>query len=296
MPELPEAETIARGLSPILAGGVIAAVDVLHPERAVPAGTAFSDSLLGIRICRVGRRGKNVVISLQKGERRHSPGPAPAREGLNDPPVLRLVVNLGMTGRLLWNPSPELSRHPVARFRMGGGGVLVFDDTRRFGLLRLMPVAEWQEWTGGMGPEPLSPQFTAGRLDEALSRSRRPVHSWLLDQGKVAGVGNIYANEALYRAGIHPGSACESIPRHKVAMLHRSLRRLLREAILARGTTLQDYRGSDGTKGSFSSLLRVYGREGGSCPHCATPVERGILGGRSVFWCPPCQPLFSTGL
>lgn len=297
MPELPEAETIARGLSPILEGQVIADVDVLHPERTVPCGGNFPVGLLGTRISRVGRRGKNVVFFLE-GKSRNSPEPAghpaaPERGG--DFPPLRLVVNLGMTGRLLWNPTPELSRHPVARFRMAGDGVLVFDDTRRFGLLRLMTGVEWQKWSGEMGPEPLSPGFTARRLEEALARSWRPVHTWLLDQGKLAGVGNIYANEALFRARIYPGSACGSIPRTKVATLHRSLRRILREAILARGTTLQDYRGSDGAKGSFSSLLRVYGREGGPCLRCSAPVERGVLGGRSVFWCPRCQPPSSTG-
>ncbi|MEX2526354.1 MAG: bifunctional DNA-formamidopyrimidine glycosylase/DNA-(apurinic or apyrimidinic site) lyase [Gemmatimonadota bacterium] len=298
MPELPEAETIARGLSPVLTGQIIAGVDVLHPERAVPEGRSFPEGLRGLRICGVGRRGKNVVISVEMEEPRYAAAPADrstTHGGNGHSPILRLVVNLGMTGRLLWNPAPGLSRHPVARFRMAGSGVLVFDDSRRFGLLRLMPVAEWKKWNRALGPEPLSPGFTARRLEEALIRSRRPVHSWLLDQGKLAGVGNIYANEALFRARIHPGSTCESIPRRSVATLHRDLRRILRAAIQARGTTLQDYRGSDGAKGSFSSLLRVYGREAGPCPRCSAPVEKGVLGGRSVFWCPCCQPLFSPG-
>lgn len=204
-----------------------------------------------------------------------------------------LLVNLGMTGRLLL-PAPGQAgvqaAHCGIRIHFEDGTPLTYDDVRRFGALEILGAAAWRERTRTLGPEPLSAGFTAEVLATSLSRSRSPIRSWLLDQRKVAGVGNIYANEALWEARIHPLRPASSLDRPAVRRLHRALRRILRAAIEARGTTLRDYRDAGGGEGSFGHLLRVYGRDGLPCPRCGTAVERGVLSNRSIFVCRRCQP------
>ena len=199
-----------------------------------------------------------------------------------------------MTGRLLpvlpgRAPPARPATHPAVRFRFREGGVLVFDDVRRFGSVACLTGEGWNERSRALGPEPLSDAFTPGALFRELARSGSPVRSWLLDQRRVAGVGNIYANEALWRARVHPRRPARSLSRKEATRLHRALKDVLSEAVEARGTTLRDYRTAEGEPGSFSVRLSVYGREGSPCPRCRTPVERFVFGNRSAFLCPRCQ-------
>jgi formamidopyrimidine-DNA glycosylase len=286
MPELPEAETIVRGLRPHVTGRLIERVDVLRPDvlREDPAG--FRRSLEGRRIGSVERRAKNIVAPLT------SPEGAPEADETSDGRVL--AVNLGMTGRLLYffRP-PEESRaptHPAVRFLLDGDGVLVFDDVRRFGTVEALTAEAWKARSERMGPEPLDRTFTARALLDGLERSRSPVRSWLLDQRRVAGVGNIYANEALYHAGVDPRRPARDVAADEARSLHRALRRVLRNAIRAGGTTLRDYRTADGEEGRYGRALWVYGRDGEPCGRCGATIERVVFGGRSAFLCPGCQP------
>jgi formamidopyrimidine-DNA glycosylase len=286
MPELPEAETIARGLRDALTGCSLGRTRIHHADVVEGDPRALAPALAGARVEEVGRRGKNVVLRL-------------SREGGDLRPAdLRLVVNLGMSGRLLHRgPSDDAPppTHPAVEVEVhapggGGGGTLVYHDPRRFGRLRVLDAGAWRAWSRTLGPEPLGRTWRARDLQAALARSVSPIRSWLLDQRRVAGVGNIYANEALFLAGIHPMTPAAAIPPAAGARLHRAIRRVLRDAVAAQGTTLRDYRTAQGWEGSYGAALRVYGREGEPCPRCRTPVERLVFGNRSAFLCPRCQP------
>ncbi len=274
MPELPEAETIVRGLRPRLAGRSIRDVTVVRPDILRVPPSDFVEASRGRTFEGVQRRGKNVVSPLS-GDR-------------------VLAVNLGMTGRLLHFFQPPHAEHapghPAVRFSLDDGSLLVFDDVRRFGTVECLAAEAWAERSGRMGPEPLDVGFSAKRLHEALSASCSPVRNWLLDQRRIAGVGNIYANEALYHAGIHPRRPARDVGPDEAARLHRALRRVLRNAIRAGGTTLRDYRTADGQRGRYGTALWVYGRVGADCPRCGSTVERTVFGNRSAFFCPTCQP------
>jgi formamidopyrimidine-DNA glycosylase len=274
MPELPEAETIVRGLRPSIVGRTIRSTEVLRQDVLRESARRFGGKVKDRRIVEVGRRGKNVLLRLD---------------------AERLVaVNLGMTGRLLPTTGRENgsvgSRHPAVRFSLDDGETLVFDDTRRFGTVECLDMEEWQTRSERMGPEPLDPSFTGEALWARMRQSRSPVRSWLLDQRKIAGVGNIYANEALFLAGIHPQRPTKSVSRNEASALHRSLRRVLRKAIESGGTTLKDYRTASGEEGQYAPRLLVYGRDGEACSRCRTHVRRVVFGGRSAFHCPRCQP------
>ena len=239
---------------------------------AEPAGD-FARGLAGAQIRRVGRRGKNVVWFC-------------SRDAV-------LVINLGMTGRLLFRPRGDPTPLPVhtgVRFDLDGGDAAIYSDARRFGRLRRFSGPSWRRWSRTLGPEPLGRSFTARRLAADLARSRSPVRAWLLDQRRLAGVGNIYANEALFLAGVHPAVPARAIPAARVAPLHRSIRKVLRAAIAACGTTLRDYRDPAGLEGSFGPRLVIYGREGHPCVKCPGVVARTVIGNRSAFHCPRCQP------
>jgi formamidopyrimidine-DNA glycosylase len=294
MPELPEAETIARGLRPFAVGRTIDGVTVHHPDLLDLAPDEFRALLFGgapnalpsaplsaspgathstaPTICDVTRRGKNVVLPLESG--------------------LTLVVNLGMSGRLLWRPADDPTpppSHPAVTFHLGGDA-LVYHDPRRFGRIQLLSPNPFAAWSRALGPEPLDPGFTPPELALALSQSRSPIRSWLLDQRRIAGVGNIYAVEACHRAGIHPLTPARAIDAAGAARLHGALIEVLRRAIERGGTTLRDYRTAQGWEGAFQHDLGAYGRDGLPCPTCATPVERLVFSNRSAFVCPTCQP------
>ncbi len=274
MPELPEVETIVRGLRPDLPGKTIERLRVLHPDVLRQSPRDFSARLKGRVFESVHRRGKNIVLCLTEG--------------------VVLVVNLGMTGRLVWARDPAQTTHPAVRFTLSAGPVLVYDDVRRFGALEVMDQTEWSRRDRRLGPEPLSSAFTARGLHADLSRSISPIRSWLLDQRRVAGVGNIYANEALHLAGIHPQRSCKSVTEGEARKLHRALRRTLRSAVENRGTTLRDYRDATGNPGDNASKLRVYGRGREPCLNCSTRICRLVFGNRAAFYCPRCQP-FGSG-
>jgi formamidopyrimidine-DNA glycosylase len=270
MPELPEVETIVRDLQRGARGATIARVEVLRPDL-VAGGTAeeFRGCVEGGRIRGVTRRAKNIVVDL--GDR-------------------RLVVNLGMTGRLLLVDAAEaLPAHAGVRFELGDGRVLLYHDVRRFGRLQCLPAERWGERDRALGHEPLADSFSPRELHELASRSRVAVKTWLMDQRRVVGVGNIYASEALFRAGIDPTRPARSLTAEEAGRLHASVVEVLREAIDFRGTTLLDYRDASGQPGDFSRRLRVYDRAGEPCAACGSPIVRIVQGGRSTYYCERCQ-------
>lgn len=270
MPELPEVETIVRDLAHLLPGATIKAVDVLRPdliEDDTPEG--FAKRIRGRKIRAVTRRAKNIVMDLG-GE--------------------RLLVNLGMTGRLLVaRAGDDEPTHLGVRVGLDRGRELRYHDVRRFGRLWTLTEAQWQAWDGGLGVEPLSDAFSADWLVEAAGRSRVAIKVWLMDQARVVGVGNIYASEALFRAGVDPRRPANSLEADELGRVREGVRAVLREAIDHRGTTFLDYRDARGEEGAFASRLKVYDREGQPCPGCGGTIERIVQGGRSTFYCPSCQ-------
>jgi formamidopyrimidine-DNA glycosylase len=271
MPELPEAETIARGLDPRLGGARIGSVVVHHPDVLNRPAEEFGAALAGRTVDGVGRRGKNVVLRFRD--------------------EARLVVNLGMTGRLVLSDAPRAAecRHVAVRFLLEDGRTLLYDDVRRFGLLELYDAHAWPDRDARLGLEPLGDDFTGDRLWALTRRTRTPARNFLLDQRRIAGVGNIYALEALFRAGIRPTRRANRITRSEARALRDAIRDVLGEAILKRGTTFSDYRDAAGEAGGFEPLLRVYGREGLPCTACGAGIKRKVLTNRSVFYCPACQ-------
>jgi formamidopyrimidine-DNA glycosylase len=270
MPELPEVETIVRGLQKGARGAVIGRVEVLRPDL-IEGGTAeeFAGCVRGAKIRGVTRRAKNIVFDLGGS---------------------RLVVNLGMTGRLLLaDARAPLPTHLGVRFDLQDGRVILYQDVRRFGRLECLPAQGWEERASLLGHEPLSAELTPEVLRELAGRSRVAVKSWLMDQRRIVGVGNIYASEALFRAGIDPRRPANTLTADDAARLHQAIREVLLEAIRFRGTTLLDYRDSSGERGGFAARLKVYDRKGAACPRCETPIERIVQGGRSTFFCPHCQ-------
>jgi len=274
MPELPEAETIVRGLRPTVVGRVVRRAEVLKEDVLREPKRSFARKVRGRTLTGVGRRGKNVVIALDDGS--------------------FIAVNLGMTGRLLPFDAPPRGRdrpgHPAVRFRFRDGGVLVFDDTRRFGTVEGLSADEWAARSARMGPEPLEDGYRPEDLAEALSGSRSPARSWLLDQKRIAGVGNIYALEALFRAGVHPSTPAREITGEQARALQRAIRTVLGDAIRSGGTTIRDYRDASGGEGQYARRLHVYGREGEACTRCGTEILRTVFSNRSAFHCPRCQP------
>ncbi|UCC27113.1 MAG: bifunctional DNA-formamidopyrimidine glycosylase/DNA-(apurinic or apyrimidinic site) lyase [Gemmatimonadales bacterium] len=274
MPELPEAEALVRSLRPLLPGYAFDRVQVLRPDVLRVPAREFRQAVSGRRVTEVGRRAKNIVLTLDSG-------------------AAHLVVNLGMTGALVPLGFPEVEpprpTHPALRFFLGSGRSLVYDDVRRFGCVEFLTAAEWADRTRRLGPEPLSAGYGWQSLHQGLQASRTPVRNWLLDQRKIAGVGNIYASEACFRARVHPQRRADRITEEEAKRLHRGLRQVLRSAIRHGGTTLRDYRDASGEPGRNRSRLRVYGREGLPCWRCKTPVQRIVFGNRSAFLCPSCQ-------
>lgn len=271
MPELPEVETIARDLDPRLSGARIVQVRIRHADVITATPEAFAEGLEGLHITGVRRRGKNVVVRLEDDS--------------------RLVINLGMTGRLVTSDAPRAGdlRHVAVRFLLHDGRDLLYDDTRRFGILQHLTPAEWRVRDAELGIEPLGDAFTTDALWRLLRKTRSPVRNFLLDQYRVSGIGNIYALEALHRAGIRPTRRSHRITRAEASRLRDALRDVLERAIQHRGTTFSDYRDGSGEAGGFQPLLRVYGREGLPCPACGAAIRRKVLTNRSAFYCPSCQ-------
>ena len=278
MPELPEVETVARALHTSLVGRTIVDVEVLWARSVAGLEPdTFARRLAGRTITDVGRRGKWATIGLSDG--------------------WTLLVHLRMTGRLLLGREECADgRHVRARFVLDDGRSLCFSDMRKFG--RLWLVDDAAAALGNLGPEPLTDEFTAERLGEMLALRRRRIKPLLLDQRFLAGLGNIYTDEALWRSGIHPLRRAESLSPGEVRRLHCAIQAVLREAIAGRGTTLDDrgYVGADGQAGSFAGRLAVYGRAGQPCPRCGEPIERIRVSQRGTHLCSCCQRLPEGGI
>ncbi len=276
MPELPEVETIVRKLSSRIIGLQVAAV-VVNWERSIarPSAREFTEQLVGRTVSAVSRRGKYIVITLA--------------------PEKYLLVHLRMTGRLIFVPSAE-QPHPLATdkhthviCKFTTHGTIYFRDTRKFGRLSL--VDDPAQVTSALGVEPLDTAFTPTLLGAILGKRHRLLKPALLDQTLIAGLGNIYTDEALWLARIHPLRASDSLTPDEVQALHSAIIEVLTCALGNHGTTLRDYRDPDDQAGANGSCLQVYGREGQSCNRCGKPIERIIIAQRSSHICAHCQVL-----
>ncbi len=273
MPELPEVETVKRSLEVRLRGLTVKHVDLLM-EKIVktPDPEAFKSQLVDKTILSLGRRGKYLMIFLSGG--------------------LTLIIHLRMTGQLINTAKEtELAKHTHMVIDLDNGTQLRFIDQRQFGRVYLLPDHELDQINGlkTMGVEPLGPDFTKEYLKKELKRKRTKIKSLLLDQTFIAGIGNIYADEALHRAKIHPERlACTLNPR-EVVKLHQAVKEVLTEGIQNRGTSIKDYVDGDGRTGNYQALLRVYGKENEPCHICGTIILRKKIGGRSSFYCAKCQ-------
>lgn len=280
MPELPEVETVRRGLLPAMEGAVIERAEVNRPDLRWPLPERMGERLTGARVDRLRRRSKYILADLDTGE--------------------SLLIHLGMSGRMLVSgvmlggfhldhPAPQKHDHVV--LHMAGGARVTFNDARRFGAMDLVRTdREDAHWLlAGLGPEPFGNAFHEAYLVERLKGRATPIKAALLDQRIVAGLGNIYVSEVLHRAGIDPRRQAGRIAAHRVAGLVPIIRDVLAEAIEAGGSSLRDHRQADGELGYFQHAFRVYDREGEPCQTCATPVRRIVQSGRSSFFCPTCQ-------
>ncbi|MGI6491401.1 MAG: DNA-formamidopyrimidine glycosylase [Peptococcaceae bacterium] len=275
MPELPEVETIRRTLEPKLAGLTFTAVNILLPRVIKqPAPDTFAAGIIDKKILGIKRRGKYLLLLLSDNH--------------------ILLVHLRMTGRLTYSEkTASLAKHTHVIFTLSDGCELRFCDTRQFGGLWLVTADSLSELSGfnKLGLEPLSAMFTREYLKQELSRRRTRIKPLLLDQTFIAGLGNIYTDEALHRARIHPERLTNTLTDNEITALHQAIREVLREGIENRGTTLRDYIDGEGRTGSYQELLRVYGRKGEPCTRCNLPLVRKKVGGRSSYYCPICQKI-----
>jgi formamidopyrimidine-DNA glycosylase len=283
MPELPEVETIARGLQQKVAGDVIESVWLgSKPQTMKSRPAEIAATLEHARITQVRRMGKHIVFDL---ERNGVPAAAKTRRRTTAPgPRAQWIVHLGMTGRMLvCEPSAELAKHTHAIVTLASGRELRFVDPRRFGRLS---VASQGDFEAG-GSEPL--EVEKDRF-VALFRGREtPIKSALLNQKLLRGVGNIYADESLFRAGLRPRRRVSTITRAQLEKLYESVQEVLKEAIALGGSSISNYVDADGEEGFFQLQHRVYGREGDPCLVCKTPIKRVVIVGRSSHYCPKCQ-------
>lgn len=275
MPELPEVETIARQLRPHLLERRFEAVELLWARTVDrPTAAEFVHALRATTIVEVGRRGKFLNFALATGQ--------------------TWLVHLRMTGKFRIREAGEAvdeDPHLRARFRLDDGVLLDYIDARKFG--RFYLVDDSATVTGALGPEPLAPEFTAEWFGEALARRRGEIKRLLLDQSFIAGLGNIYVSEALWRAGLHPQRPASTVTGAEAARLHAAIVAVLREGVEHGGTSLADrqYVYPDGSLGQQQRYLAVYDRDGERCPRCGYALERIVQAQRSSFFCPVCQPL-----
>jgi formamidopyrimidine-DNA glycosylase len=266
LPELPEVETIKEGLRPKLAGRKILGVEVLRAGAVeAPPAEDFCRGLAGNRILGVERRGKYLLFPLED--------------------CRYLIVHLRMTGVLLWDGRdvPYVS----ARLALEGGHCLVFQDRR--GLGKLWLVGDPAEVVGGLGPEPLGPEFTPRAFEERLRKRSAPIKALLLDQHFLAGLGSMYADEALFQASVHPLKRAKDLSQGDTARLYRAIKDVLRAGIARGGASVDTYRLPDGGEGGAHLAFNVAHRRGLPCPVCSTPIERISLRGRGAYFCPRCQ-------
>lgn len=275
MPELPEVETVKRSLEPYLPGRRIVSVEVLHPAVIHhPAPEQFAARLCGRSICALSRRGKYLLLHLDDGQ--------------------TLVVHLRMTGRLLYTPADHpLAAHSHAIFHLENGRQLRYVDVRRFGGFWLLAAGQEDTVTGmqRLGVEPLSAEFDAEFLQSRLASRRIAIKVGLLDQHVIAGLGNIYVDEILFAAGIHPLRSCQSLTRKEWQAIAAVVPDILQSAIANNGTTFRDFLDGSGKEGENMPSLQAYGRAGQPCLRCGKSMERILVGGRGSCFCPSCQKI-----
>lgn len=275
MPELPEVETVMRGLATRMDDRVLAEVEVRRPDLRWPLPERMGARLTGRRILGLRRRAKYILVDLDDG--------------------MSWMIHLGMSGRMLISdgPKPELESHDHVVFRTDDGTWVRFNDARRFGMMDLWPTGEVErhKLLKGIGPEPLGNAFSGPALESALAGKYTPIKAALLDQKVVAGVGNIYACEALHRSGLSPRRLALNVWGSRAERLAEAVKSVLTEAIAAGGSSLRDHRQVSGELGYFQHTFRVYDREGEGCPSsgCSGTVKRLVQSGRSTFYCPRCQ-------
>ena len=282
MPELPEVETVRRGLLPAMQDRLITNAAVNRPDLRWPFPVRMADRLTGKRVVALRRRSKYILADLDSGE--------------------TLIIHLGMSGRMLisggvlgdfHHAHPVPAKHDHVVLDMEGGARVTFNDARRFGSMDMIATdrAETHPLLASLGPEPMGNTFSGPYLVERLKSRNTPIKSALLDQGIVAGLGNIYVCEVLFRARINPARKAGQISAARVAGLVPIIRDVLAEAIEAGGSSLRDYRQADGELGYFQHAFKVYGREGAPCvtPGCTSIIARIVQSGRSSFYCPTCQ-------
>jgi len=294
MPELPEVETIARGLAKRVTGDVIESVWLGRKKEPLKSSAgAIATTLEGTRIEQVRRMGKHIVFDLVRPEPTPANGRGARQKKLKkesgkdvvpEPIKAQWIVHLGMTGRLqVCDPEAEIAKHTHAIVKLSSGRELRFVDPRRFGRLSVSAAAEFD----ATGVEPLEVELD--RFIELFRARKTPMKSALLNQKLLRGVGNIYADESLFRAGIRPRRRAASVRRDEFVKLHASLKEVLREAIQLGGSSVSDYVNADGEAGFFQLQHRVYGREAEPCLACKTPIKRVVIAGRSSHYCPKCQ-------
>jgi len=272
MPELPEVETLRRQIEPALRGHVLAELRIADPRWSDPvAPSAMRAALEGRRVDEIGRRGKYLVWRLQDDA--------------------FLLMHLRMTGTLLLDP-PAVAPYERVRLRFDGAPDLAFCDPRRFGTgeLAMGPDALDAFIAGRLGVEPLGPQFTTDALVALARGVRAPTKAFLLDQKRIAGVGNIYADEALFRAGIHPLRAAGRLTKKQLAALHAGVVAALTAGLAAGGATIDDFRHADGDRGAFQDEFLVHLRRGKPCVVCGREIVKFVAGGRGTYACERCQP------
>lgn len=273
MPELPEVETIVRDLRPLLVGRTIRAATLSHDDilDGVSRRTLLRQ-LPGRTIIAVTRRAKHALIHTD---------------------TRILAVQPGMTGSLIYYPrrlTPAQSRYAVLQCRLDHGATLVYRDVRRIGTLRWLDAGAWERYQARLGPEPLDPALTAPIFADRLGRSASPIKKVLMDQRVIVGIGNIYANEALFAAGIDPSRSAKAVPREQLQRLHGEVRRILEAAIASEGTSFRDYVTGTGQPGNFQLAIVAYSREGEPCVNCGTRlVLTHAIDGRSTVFCWRCQ-------
>jgi len=290
MPELPEVETVRRGLAPVLDGARLERVEARRPDLRFPLPEGFVQRLTGARIGTLSRRAKYLLAPLDRGD--------------------ILVMHLGMTGRFeieypvedggraerpgdFVYAQPADPKHAHIVFTTDAGVKVTFFDPRRFGYMDLIPAESFDAhpWFAALGPEPLGEAFNAVYLKEALAGRKQSIKATLLDQRIVAGLGNIYVCEVLHRIGVSPTKPAGALKPKTIQAMVEAVRVVLGEAIEAGGSTLRDYAGADGALGYFQHSFKAYGREGEAClrPGCNGIIARIVQGGRSTFYCPVCQ-------
>ena len=277
MPELPEVETIRRQLARVGVARTITKLRIQDPLIVAPSSpNRVRRAVEGRRIEQVNRRGKYLLVVLDSGD--------------------TLAMHLRMTGRLHHSPTGQApaDKHRRARFKLDDGATVDFSDTRRFGRIWIVPADHPDTehyWNARLGVEPLERQFTAARLARLLAGRTAPIKASILDQKLIAGVGNIYADEALFQAGVHPARPAGSLDAEEVAALRNAIRDRLRVGIRSGGASIDRYRDAIGNSGSMQDMLRVHMHQGDPCPHCGTSIVKTRVAQRGTYLCPTCQPV-----